>query len=728
VDPVSRPWTVGVPWITLLCAVAASEWGPVFGWWGVEWRVVAATLLATAVAVSVHRWRPGDLVGASLLSLILLFWFVSVFVLGDTVAGFVPSGAAFGDVLSGVINGGARILSVPLPVPSTGGVLVLPVALTWLCTTMAVEWVLRSRHPLGATAPPIVLYGVAVVFGIGAPGSRLVLSGTVAALVLVAAGLSSMPAVVGERTFTNRRIRRRRYGGIAVAVAVVAAAALVLGPSLPGVSSGTPYDPRAERVPPPLPVPTANPLDELSAWARTSGGPTFFSVHTSRPAPLRLAVLDQYSPVEGWTDSGRYEPAGRVLPAPAPAEPRVTVSQSVSLAGLPGPWLPAVEQPVLLTGIRALVDPSTGVLVAAAGPAARTYRVVSAYPTGAGGSCTAGSTVVPPVVTPPVPAPVAALARQYTAGATSPCAEAVALVQAFKDHYTYDADASSGSSVAVLENFVAGPAPEGGKGTAEQFASAYALMAESLSLEARVVVGFFPSRQTAPGTYVVGPGDATAWVEIHFADEGWVPFFPQAPTGGVPPGEATAEQRSAVGPGTRAGAATTAPVAPSPAARAPAPARDGGGGVLVAVAVSVAAVVVILLSVGGLVAAVRRRRRRRRLASGDARRQVIGAWQEALDSLRAAGVRPRASDTAEEVVMAGAARLGGVPTASASLAALGALSNLSRFSGTPVSRDDADLAWQYAEEVGTSVREGMGPGERLRSSLDVRLLRADSGR
>ena len=64
-------------------------------------------------------------------------------------------------------------------------------------------------------------------------------------------------------------------------------------------------------------------------------------------------------------------------------------------------------------------------------------------------------------------------------------------------------------------------------GDDEQYASAMALMARHMGLPARVVVGFAPDEDSAGAAQIVITGDdIEAWVEIQFADRGWVAFDP----------------------------------------------------------------------------------------------------------------------------------------------------------------------------------------------------------
>lgn len=63
-------------------------------------------------------------------------------------------------------------------------------------------------------------------------------------------------------------------------------------------------------------------------------------------------------------------------------------------------------------------------------------------------------------------------------------------------------------------------------GDAEQYCSALALMANSLGIPSRVVMGAVASNS---GTDVIKGSDITAWVEVDFQNIGWYPFFPTPP-------------------------------------------------------------------------------------------------------------------------------------------------------------------------------------------------------
>ena len=287
--------------IVLMAFLAGLEWHRVFGWSPVVGRVAAATVLPAAVAVVFRLRRPTRSGAGVVVSLVLAAWFLAVVALHDSVGVIVPTLTAPGGIVSGLVNGWAGILSVPLPVPAQGEYLVLPVALTWLATLAGTELVLRSRWPLAGAVPPALAYALTLLFGIGAPGSRLITSSIFLAAALVLAGATARPIVV--ESASDRGALRRRAAEVAACLVGVVAVAALLGPSLPFVGSAHPYNPRTSRIPPQTPASTVNPLDELSVWALDPHGPPLLTVHWSGPPQIvQLAVLSQYDTLDGWTE------------------------------------------------------------------------------------------------------------------------------------------------------------------------------------------------------------------------------------------------------------------------------------------------------------------------------------------------------------------------------------------------------------------------------------------
>jgi transglutaminase-like putative cysteine protease len=87
-----------------------------------------------------------------------------------------------------------------------------------------------------------------------------------------------------------------------------------------------------------------------------------------------------------------------------------------------------------------------------------------------------------------------------------------------------DPSAPAGSSYARLAELLDSPRASG---TAEQFASAFAVLARAAGLPTRVVVGFQPVERDQDGLWVVRGRDALAWPEVYLTGVGWVAFDPR---------------------------------------------------------------------------------------------------------------------------------------------------------------------------------------------------------
>lgn len=715
-SPVTRFWRTAC--VVALSFLAGSEWHRVFGWGPVTWRVAAAACVPAVMVLLTDLFRPARLVLAFELSVVALLWFLAVGVLHDSVGLVLPDASAAHDIASAVVNGWAEVLSVPLPVPALGQYLVLPVGLTWLASLFGVTIVLRSRWAMAGALPAAVVYALSLLFGIGSAGSRLVSSGAFLAVTLLLGALSSRPLITGD---SNRRVQRRRAFEAAGCLGGVVVLALVVGPSLPFVASAHPYDPRSSRVPPQQPAATIDPLDELSQWAHDPHGPPLLTVRwDGHPQSLRLAVLDHYDPLNGWTQTSRFSLAGIELPAATTSRGQLE-EQVVHIDALTGPWLPAAEQPVEVVGARALVDPATGDLISAQPTQRVTYRVASRV---IYRSCTLDPAVpFDSAAAPQLPETVTASAEQFAGTAPTPCARASELAAAFLQHFSYNPKAPSGSDIQVIENFLHGPKGEGGgTGTYEQAAAAYALMAEALGMRARVVVGFHAGHPIGHDTYVIRPDDAFAWDEVDFVGSGWVPFYPALRDGPTPPQDKVDQSAAALrnNPNTLSPTGGAPKEQATPAQLARHRSSSDAGVALVVVVIALGIVVLCLVLLSTVNAVVRRLRRKRRQRMLDPRRLVIGAWEESLDVLVTVGIRPLPSDTASEVVASGVTVLGS--PAGEHLTPLGELSNQARFSDQGPQNEDAGRAWTCAGHLAALANARLGWRGRLRRAVDPRPL------
>ena len=137
---------------------------------------------------------------------------------------------------------------------------------------------------------------------------------------------------------------------------------------------------------------------------------------------------------------------------------------------------------------------------------------------------------------PELPPSVEALAHAVTVGAQGPLAQAELLVNWFRSgqfRYTLDPPASP-PGTDPLVSFLT----QTRSGSCEQFAGAFVVLARSLGLPSRVVVGFTAGRYGGPGAVTVRGADAHAWPQVYLGPRaGWVSFepTPQQPRGEVAP-------------------------------------------------------------------------------------------------------------------------------------------------------------------------------------------------
>jgi transglutaminase-like putative cysteine protease len=154
---------------------------------------------------------------------------------------------------------------------------------------------------------------------------------------------------------------------------------------------------------------------------------------------------------------------------------------------------------------------------------------------------------------PALPASMEALARSITSGAQTPLAQAELLVNWFRSgqfRYTLDPPVTPAGTNPLVSFLTQTRA-----GSCEQFAGAYVVLARSLGLPSRVVVGFTAGHYSGPGQVTVRGEDAHAWPQVYLGPRaGWVSFepTPQQPRGELAP-------EGVVGP---SGVSTTTPSAP----------------------------------------------------------------------------------------------------------------------------------------------------------------------
>lgn len=216
---------------------------------------------------------------------------------------------------------------------------------------------------------------------------------------------------------------------------------------------------------------------------------------------------------------------------------------TVQIADLASRILPVPPGTVVLAGTSATLT-AVGAVAPTPTTSGQQYTTLSPPPVTQPGSLggNASEATGPPSLVqaetalPVLPPSIAALACSIVDGAQGPLSEAELLTNWFRSgrfHYTLSPPASP-PGTDPLVSFLT----QTRSGSCEQFAGAYVVLARSLGLPSRVVVGFTAGRYSGPGEVSVQGADADAWPQVYLGPgAGWVSFepTPQQPRGEVAP-------------------------------------------------------------------------------------------------------------------------------------------------------------------------------------------------
>jgi transglutaminase-like putative cysteine protease len=733
--------------LAALSVVVALSLGRMFASSRFVVPVVIAALLPHLIGWLSRRLRRPAWFGM-LLSAALLVAFLFVRVAST------PHSVSVVQALGNQLNAGWHLLrTAPAPAPATRGAILLACIAVWVTAALA-DWLAFTRKAtLGAVAPALVFF--VWTSALGSTDDRLLAT---AAFCLAAGAflvVQNIAVLDTRRSWLVSDGSARAHwllpatalGGVAIVIA------LLLAPVLPGAggdpvvdfanparngSGGRSYRPSL--------APFVDIGDKLSQPANAE----LFTVKSRLPDYWRIAALDTYSNAGGgqWTLSASGDGNVSVgLPTDAPAG---TLVQDFAIGALTERWLPAAYRPVAISLDGTLVVTSSSTLVTDRDSVSGLdYTVASSVPllraTAEQQAATAAP--VPASVKPytqlpsDVPPTIGDQAQQVVkaAGATTPYAEAAALRDFFRDPangFVYDtsigADDSSNAIVQFLQNR---------HGFCVQFASAYAVMARSLGIPARVGVGFTPGQLGSDGRYHVTTHDAHAWPEVWLAGIGWTHMFEPTPAagGGVVAGGSNLPG-DAVG-GATTPATTTVPQTTQPGQTAPTSppsggtgsTPSGGGGARPTLTADhggsspwpaiVAVVLGLLVLVGAYVGAVlfaKSRRRARRRHTDDPTAAVAGAWEEALDRLREARVEPDPALTPLELAHDVPARTH--PAVQSPMHDLAAAYTITRYGTDAPEADTAERAWANVALLERALDTDQGLRERWRRRLDVGVL------
>jgi transglutaminase-like putative cysteine protease len=739
--------------------VAVSPFGRVFS--DVEYLLLSLGIVAltVAVALAVSRHRP--LVFSMPLHLLVVMVYVmfAVFVA-------LPTPSGLGEVVRGVSSSWDAMLSANLPAASQPELVVLPVLLSWLASVVATELAVRTSLVVSTLLPSGALLVVSLMFAgrrpVGFPWVALVYVLVILAVVLLRSNAESAThahaAMGADGEVAASRMPLFVRLGVPVIVAV-AAVSFVLAQVLPFTDDARRFELREGYEPPAEEFESVTPLAALwPALNPSEESPVVFTVTfpgdpDSVPDRIPVATLDAFDG-SVWSTSAKFTRVGEGLPEPpGPLEQTGSeLRQSYSITDeYDLVFLPAVGRPVELDPERdreLAVDRDSATVVSLEGrPREWKYEVVSAVPEIPETDREEAKWDADPVwshlsAAPPSGSGQAAWPAEVTgfAAGVQPAATPYQFLGSLEDlmrseAFGYDPQSNPGHGLGVLVGLLRAPgAPSSSEGEgaastapvrigfAEQFATAFAAVARSKGLPARVVVGYRildPEGAKKGEPVEVRENQLHAWAEVHLSGAGWVSFdptntevrepqVPEAPTviaqetpppPPPPPGEsqdeAGEEDECEEGEGRCTESDSGLPLWPFAV-----------GGVVVLLPASV-------------VTAKQVRRRRRRTRGSPAER-VIGAWKETKDRLRSGGVATRSSMTVRELASSDGVERGS--DLSSRLLVLAPVVDTALYACEDPSDEMVDLAWDAEAGVADVVREGSNLPQRVLTAVNPKPL------
>ncbi len=536
------------------------------GWWLGRTAVVVAVIVLTGALSRTLRLmaplQPLAQFAALLGTLVLLF------ARDEALWGFLPGPAAMSRLRDLAAQGREYADATQAPAGPDVGLLLLIVAGIGL-TALVVDTLAAGLDLPGMTVLP-----VGALFVVPWAVNRGSLPGW--AFVVVALGwLALVAAMQRDRTAAWSPGARAGSPGVGLAIAAACTSIALLAGGLAGLRG--PVDDLDLGAGPGTGTIRVDALVSLrrSLVSNDTRAVLTMASTAERPDYLRTAVLERFDG-EVWSGvlSGRIDsqpPAsatGTAQPAAAGGAPNLLAEYRLDVGPLGGKTLPSPAGSInSLTDWPVEWDQRTSLPIRVDGQTIEGSRIglVAQVPESDADALRAASRapvdiglVYPENLEDPGPLvgdELPGLARQITSGADTPFDSAVALQRWFTTDggFTYSTAVEGGSGGDALADFL-----DERVGYCEQFAATMALMARSVGIPARVVVGFTQGSPEGE-QWVVRGTDAHAWPELWMGNAGWIRFEPTpgAATASTPEysrGDAPGQQAPSAAPIERGGA------------------------------------------------------------------------------------------------------------------------------------------------------------------------------
>ncbi|HST86216.1 MAG TPA: DUF3488 and transglutaminase-like domain-containing protein [Kineosporiaceae bacterium] len=636
---------------------------------GATWIFVAAITVVTMMVTGIIgrqllRWWPAV---AALQALVLVLTLLVLFARSRIVEG---PGAL--NLLRQLVEAGFQVTREQAPpVESTQGIVLLVAGSTGLIALLVDLLAATLRQPALAGLPLLAVYCVpAALLDGGLPWYYFLLAASGFLLLLTADSGDRVRAWGRVLASSGNAGRHPADGGMAAGGRRVGAAVVLMAVAIPAVVPGLSNqiiggngdgdgDGNGGRT-----ITRINPILDLRKDLTSPKNTELLTYRTSvrDPEPLRIVTSDVFDG-KTWAPSTESIPRSQKARNAMPAPPGLTgdvartyAETVISIGPLNETYLP-LPYPAQSVAVRGdwLYDASTlNVIGDGVTTQSLSYTVkhLDVKPTvkQLAASPAAPANITAKYLSLPrgLPATIGDKAREIAKDG-SDYEKAVRLQRWFRsDAFEYSLDAPTpadgDSSSDAIADFL-----EQKKGYCVHFASAMAVMARTLSIPARVAVGFLPGDLGADDLWSVTANDAHAWPELYFEGVGWTRFEPTPRSGGLQPPEwsnpstgvvpndptETSEPEDTASAAPDEPGATRAPRETDETATAQAATKDGQSVPWRAVVVML--VVLVGLALPRLVASMASRRRWNRATSMPALAEA--AWDDLRLGLSDLGVR-----------------------------------------------------------------------------------------
>ncbi len=730
--------------VALMSLVASLSFRAVFDGWVFVVAPVVAVLAATAIALfaSYRKLLLGETVALLIVGYLLV---------GTIVVGGVPVPASFISLMGSVTNGWVELLDTLPPADASGDLKALPFTAAWVATSVGLE-ILRRTRRLGLPAVgPLLGLATSILFSVEQRRLVVFQGAVLAVLFLVLVTLQYEARRTSSSDSTKDVLSR-----IALALLMLTGVA-VAGPLLAESFSAEPPVGRVElrqfRPTPWDPLAVPSPLSQLKgSLIGEKSERVAFEIAGPKVDRVQIAVLEEYdgrvwSVAAAGTDaSAEFVPAGPSFPDVDPQRSGDLVEHQITLRGLGSHWLPVPGRPDRLEFIVAADEIAPSIQM-------NEYTGTVAVPRGldSGMTYTVRSEAAPELdddalgeaelaldfdrykleLLPPA---LSNIAADYVEGVDPGWGQVSAIQTRLREEGFYiDAETPPGHSYYRIAEFLTQLSVP--SGYSEQYAAGGAVLARSINLPSRVVVGYrVPADRYDGDTAEVLFGDIDAWMEIETEDYGWVPVD-------VTPDKTREPRIAAAGTVTKAVASPNPPPPPPTSSTTTTiPLGDdeeipeeeieepedleeeaaGFAGLPIFGKIIVLAMTLpflFILLVAAMIIGIKVLKRRRRRAAPAPSGRIAGAWYEAVDRYREAGFRIGKWATPSETVSS-IARFNGSSPASDALKELASQVDRAAFHPEPPSEERAGFAWELSDAAINVVRSEKTTLERVRMALD----------